>query len=193
MNRQIPALATILALLAAAAAPLPAGAAEDAEISALAVRVDGNRALVGFRLTGAFDGRFVERVQSGLPTGFTYQLELLKDRKRWYDRTLEQTSFQVVAMYDALSHEYLVNYKLGGKLVESRTASDLAQLETAMTAVDGLPAFELDGFPHAWRMLVRVRAEVGDRTLLGFIPAKATTDWRESNKFRAPNVLPEDG
>ena len=103
-----PSLCLALAVLAH-----PAAADPQAAISDLAVRVDGNRALVSFRLDDAFDQRFIERVQSGLPTGFTYRLELLKDRKRWYDRALEDTTLQIAAMYDAISREYLVNTKLG--------------------------------------------------------------------------------
>jgi hypothetical protein len=176
--------------LALLAAPTPSAAEQGPRISELSVTVDGNRAMVGFRLEGAFDDRLVERVQSGLPTGFVFQLELLKDRKRWYDRPLEESTFQVTAMYDSLSREFLVNYKLGGKLIESRMVDDLAELEAALTRVEGLPAFELDPYPRVWRLLVRVRAEVGRRTLLGFIPTKDTTDWRESNKFRTLNRLP---
>jgi Domain of unknown function (DUF4390) len=176
-------------VLAALVSPLAASG--QATLSALSVAVDGNRALVSFHLDDAFDPRFVERVQSGLPTGFTYQLELLKDRKRWYDRALEDTTFQVVAMYDALSREYLVNYKLGGKLVESRMVTDLADLEPALTRIEDLPAFDLGNVPRSWRLLVRVRAELGPRTILSFIPAKDSTEWIESNKFRSFNDLPD--
>ena len=146
--------------------------AADAAITRPRVEVEGNRALVSFELEQALDERFLERVQSGLPTGFLYRLELLKDRKRWYDRPLAETTLQVVAMYDAVSREYLVNRKLGGKLVDSRMVSDLAGLERELTRVESLPAFHLDGLPRSWRLLVRVRAEMGSRTILSIIPAK---------------------
>jgi hypothetical protein len=93
-------------------------------------------------------------------------------------------------MYDAVSREYLVNRKLDGKLVESRTVSDVADLERELTRVDALPAFHLDGLPRSWRLLVRVRAELGSRTILSIIPATVQTDWSESRKFRTNNDLP---
>lgn len=164
--------------------------AADAAITRPRVAVEGNRALVSFELDEGLDARFLERVRSGLPTGFVYRLELLKDRKRWYDRPLAETTLQVVAMYDAVSREYLINRKLGGKLVESRTVGDLESLARELTRVDSLPAFHLDGFPRSWRLLVRVRAELGSRTILSIIPAKVRTDWSESKKFRTTNVLP---
>jgi hypothetical protein len=165
-------------------------ASDDAAVTRPRVEVEGNRALVSFALEGAVDERFLERVHSGLPTGFLYRLELLKDRKRWYDRPLAETTLQVVAMYDAVSREYLVNRKLGGKLVDSRIVGDLPSLERELTRVDALPAFHLDGLPRSWRLLVRVRAEMGSRTILSIIPAKVQTDWSESRKFRTMNELP---
>lgn len=182
-------------IVLAAATLLPAlflgflAATGDAEIPPPTVEVDGNRALVSFRLEDAIDQRFLDRVHSGLPTGFLYRLELLKDRKRWYDRPLDETTLQVVAMYDAVSREYLINRKLGGKLVDSRMVSDLPALERELTRIDSLPAFQLDGLPRTWRLLVRVRAEMGSRTILSFIPAKVQTDWSESRKFRTENAL----
>ena len=181
-----PSLCVVLAVLAH-----PAAADPQAAISKLTIRVDSNRALVSFQLDHAFDQRFIERVQNDLPTSFTYRLELLKDRKRWYDRALENTTLQLAAMYDAISREYLVNTKLGGKLVDSRTFTDLAALERALTRIEGLPAFTLDDLPRSWRLLVRVQAEVGPRMILSFIPARDSTEWAESNKFRSFNDLPD--
>lgn len=179
-----------LLLLVLSLLPGLATAAGEAEISALTVEIDGNRALVSFALDRAVDEAFLERVHSGLPTGFVYRLELLKDRKRWYDRPLEETDLQVVAMYDAVAQEYLVNRKLGGKLVDSRMVADVEALERELTRIDDLPAFHLDGLPRSWRLLVRVRAETGSRTILSLIPAKVHTNWRESRKFRTRNDLP---
>ena len=63
-----PSLWVVLAALA-----LPATAEDPAQIADLTVKVDGNQVLVSFHLDNAFDQRFVERVQSGLPTGFPYR------------------------------------------------------------------------------------------------------------------------
>ena len=184
-------LALLLVVVAVAAVAALPVAAEEAELAGLAVRVDGNLARVGFDLRGAFDDEFVEQLESGLPSGFAYDLELLKDR-RWFDKTLATSQLQVVAMYDADTRGYLVNYKLDGKLVESRMVRDIAEVERAMTHVEDLPAFHLDRYPRAWRLLVRARAAVGARTVLFLLPSRAVTDWRESRNFRSLNDLPDE-
>jgi len=172
--------AALLALALAA----PAAAAAEARIADVRVALEGRRALVSFELADGFGAELRDRIESGLPTGVVYELELFKDRKRWWDRSLDHTELEVVAMYNALTREYLVNFKLDGRLIESRQVHDLSALETAMTRIEKLPAFSLEGAPRDRRLLVRVRAELGSRTVLGFIPTLAVTDWAESAKFR---------
>lgn len=160
-----------------------------ADIADLRVALAETQVVVSFRLEDAFDGKLVERVESGLPTTLSYQLELMRDRKRWFDRNLQESSLTVVGIYDAVRREYLVNTKLDGRLLESRMVHDLDALKTAMTRFDRLPAFTLEALEDDRRILVRVRAELGTAHLLGFIPSRVTTEWVESNKLRPPREL----
>jgi len=176
-RRLLPLLAL---LLAAASADRPA-------VTDVVAALDGREVRVGFRLAGAFDERVRERLEAGLPTGFVYEVELLRDRKRWWDAGLAEASLEVVAMYNALSRDYLLNVKRDGRLVESRTVRELADLERAMTEVGGLAAFAVpDRVRGRQRLLVRVRANLGSGTILGFVPAARETAWAESRKFRLP-------
>lgn len=157
-----------------------------AKISEIKVAIDGDRVLASFTLREAFDRRLSERVDSGLPTSILYRFVLDRDRKRWWDRQLRENTLEVVAMYDAVERAYAVHFKLDGKLIESRTVRDRKALEEAMTMVDQLPVFSLAGLPPGWRLLVKMQAEMGSRTILSFIPATIQTDWKESPKFRVP-------
>lgn len=168
---------------------VPGAAAADPRIRGLDVDLDGHRVLLDFRLENGFDRETAERVASGLATTFEYEFELLRDRKRWFDRPLLSASLQVVAMFDAVSQEYLVNYKLDGKLVESRMVRSLDDLRQAMTRFEDLPVFSLASLPHRWRLLVKVRALLGSRTVFSLVPTRVTTDWQESEKFWAPEEL----
>jgi hypothetical protein len=160
-----------------------------AEISELRVALAEDQVVVSFRLEDGFDDKLVERVESGLATTLIYELELRRDRKRWFDRNLEESSLTVVGIYDAVRREYLVNTKLDGRLLESRMVHDLEALKEAMTRFDRLPVFTLEPLPDDGRILVRVRAELGTAHLLGFIPSTVNTDWVDSNKLRPPDEL----
>jgi hypothetical protein len=160
----------------------------DAEISEIKIGLDGDRVLTTFTLGGAFDPRFAERVDSGLPTAILYRLQLFRDRKRWWDQRLRESTFEVVATYDAVGRAYAVHYKLNDKLIESRTVRERRALEEAMTRVEQLPAFSVAGLPREWRLLVKVEAELGSRTILSLVPVTISTSWRESPKFRPPGI-----
>ncbi|HEV8631726.1 MAG TPA: DUF4390 domain-containing protein [Thermoanaerobaculia bacterium] len=176
-----PRLLLLLALLLAPATSLPA-----AELRELAPTVVDGQVQVSFQLAGAIDDPLLARIQSGLPTGFVFEVELLRDRKHWWDDQIAGATLEVVAMYNAVSHEYLVNFKRDGKLVESRLARNRAELESAMTRFERVPLFALADLDvgRDERMLLKARAELGSKTWLAFIPVHVNTDWAESRKFR---------
>ena len=128
-----------------------------------------------------------ERIDSGLPTTLAYELELMRDRKRWWDRGVESSRLEVVAMYNAVTREYLVNTKHDGRLIGSRTVRQRDDLERSMTEFVDFPAFAVGADPEGERRdryLVRVRVDLGPGSFLGFIPVERSTPWVESNKVR---------
>ncbi|HEV8238069.1 MAG TPA: DUF4390 domain-containing protein [Thermoanaerobaculia bacterium] len=174
-------LGLVLALILLRAAPTLA-----AELRDLQPAVVDGRVEVSFQLADAFGDGVMERIQSGLPTSFVYRVTLLRDRHRWWNDELAEATLEVVAMYNAVSQEYLVNFKRDGKLVESRLARSRAELESAMTRFERVPMFttsDLQGGPGS-RFLLKARAELGSKTWLSFIPIHVDTDWTASRKFQ---------
>ncbi len=172
------------ALLIVCALATATAAHGEARLERLEAKREGRQVLVSFHLVDAFDQELRARVDSGLLTGIDYELQLSKDRKRWWDRPLQSASLQVVAMYNAVTRDYLVNVMLDGKLIESKQVHSWADLETALTRVEGMPVFSIEGVPEDWTLLVVGRAELGSRTILSIIPTHVTTPWVESNKLR---------
>ena len=156
----------------------------DAAVHGLQTAMDGNRVLASFVLTDAFDGRLARRIDSGLPTSIIYEIELHKDRKRWYDNRIDRTTLEVVTVHDAVARTYNVHFKLDGKLVESRTVRERREVEEAMTRIERMPVFTLGEETPEGRLIVKVRAILGSRTILSFIPMSIHTEWKDSNKFR---------
>lgn len=165
---------------------VPQALQADPRISNFRIEVDGQRVLVSLQLREAFDRRFVERVESGLPTPILYRFRLLGNRKNWFDERIETATLEAIAQHDAVARAYTVLFKLDGELIDSRTVRDLKGAEEAMTQIQRLPVFNLDARLAGRRLLVRAQAELGSRTLLSFIPATVNTDWEESAKFRVP-------
>lgn len=175
------AAALSVAVMAAAEGGKPA-------LSDLQVSTDGQQVSVSLRLENAFDDRLLARLDSGLPTELTYRFRLYKDRKRWWDNDIGKSSFQVIAMYNAVSREYLVNYKHDGRLTDTRVVRSLEELEQAMTVLDQVQIFTLRTLPPKAQLLVRARVELGSGTWLFVFPTTRTTDWARSRKFRPSEV-----
>jgi hypothetical protein len=87
-------------------------------------------------------------------------------------------------MYNAVTSEYLVNYKIDGELIESRVVRNQEDLERALTRFERIPIFDLEDVSSTDRMLVRVRADLGSKTGFLFLPMRVTTGWHRSRKFR---------
>ena len=150
------------------------------------VALDGQRIQVSFALVDGFDTDLLERIRTGLPSGFVFDIRLLRDRKRWFDVQIDSSRLEVVASYDAVTREYLVNTKQDGKLIESRAVRDEDELRRALTRFEAVPVFTLESGGGRRRLLIRMRAEIDSAAFLFFIPRRVATPWRYSRKFRPP-------
>ena len=155
------------------------------ELGTPRVTVVDSKVLVSVHFENAFENELIERIESGLPTGFTYEFKLQKDRRHWWDADVMTSTLEVAAMYNAVSREYLVNFKLDGRLIESRISRDLQDLENTMTRIDSLELFSLSDLPPGARLSVKARVQLGSRALFSLIPTRIETEWRESSKFVA--------
>jgi hypothetical protein len=179
----VPEVLLSLGLLMSAAQPSGTAHLED-----LQVGLQGQKLEASVRLVNAFDAEFLELIQTGLSTGFTFNFKLFADRKRWFDNEIASTDMEVAATYDAVTREYTVNYLQDGKLLETRVVRDEQELERVMTRIESVHVFSFDGSPRRRRLLVRARAELGSKTFLYLIPTTRTTGWLRSRKFNDPGT-----
>ena len=185
MNSPICRLAALAAATWVAATPV---GASDAQLAPPRVVQDGSRIFVSLTLVGGFDRALRDRLDSGLETAFEYQIELLRDRQRWLDDSLESRRLEVAATYDAITREYLVNLRLDDQLLDSRVVRSAAELERTMSEVERLAVFDFAGLPRGERLLIRARAVLGSRDGWLFFAGRDATAWQESSKFRLPRT-----
>lgn len=168
----------LFALLLAFAVPLGAQAKKPA-ISDLAAEARNSRISVRFALQHAFERDEINKaLESGLPTGFTYHVELVRKRPNWFDKRLVRTQIEVVCSYNSVTREYLLNYRRDRRLVRSETFSDLEQLRRRMTTIDEPELFDAGRY-RPYKLAVRVRADVMRGFLLHMIPVDVSTPWEE--------------
>ncbi|HEX7832906.1 MAG TPA: DUF4390 domain-containing protein [Thermoanaerobaculia bacterium] len=173
MRAPVLALLLLTATFVAADPPNP-------EIRNLAASATTGKVSVRFTLDGVFqNGEMVEALKSGLPTSFTYVIEIFRDRPNWFDDGIASARVEVITTYNSLTREYLLNYRRDRHLVRSETFTDLGQLERAMTSIDEHDLFDV-GARKAYKLKVRVKADLMRGWLMYVIPWEVSTGWRES-------------
>ena len=166
-------LAFVLALLVAAG-PV------DPSIDHLSASGANGEVDVRFSLAHAFDReQTIQSLQSGVPTSLTYIVELFRKRPLWFDEGVGRSRIEVIATFNSVTREYLLNYRRDRKLVRSETFSDLDALQHAMTHIDDPKLFDI-GRRVPYKLVVRVKADLMKGWVLYFIPWEVSTRWKEA-------------
>ncbi|HVS33578.1 MAG TPA: DUF4390 domain-containing protein [Thermoanaerobaculia bacterium] len=163
-------------LLLLTASTVFAGEPRIREMSAVA---ENGKVSVRFRMMDAFtNGEVVEALQSGLPTSFTYVVDIFRDRPNWFDDGIARTRIEVICTFNSVTREYLLNYRRDRKLVRSETFTDLAMLEARMTTVEEMDLFEI-GDRKPWKLKVRAKADLMRGWLFYVVPWEVSTGWHD--------------
>ncbi len=164
------------------------GAAEP-RIESLSATAASGKVSVQFVLADAFgNGEMIQALESGLPTSFTYELEIYRDRPNWFDESVDRSRIEVICTFNSVTREYLLNYRRDRKLMRSETFSDLAALKKAMTTVDERELFDI-GERRPYKMRVRVRADLMRSWRFYVVPWEVTTRWR-ATRVQCPECKP---
>ena len=154
--------------------------AADPKIENLTAGAASNgRITVRFNLVNGFDRpQIVQGLQSGVPTSFTYIIEIYRDRPNWFDEGIDRSRIEVITTFNSVTREYLMNYRRDRKLVRSETFSDLGTLQQRMTTIDEPDLFDV-GKQRPYKLRVRAKADLMRGWALYFIPWNFSTRWRD--------------
>jgi len=137
---------------------------EEAGIDGVAITREGNLQ-VSFNVTNVFTGDVEEAVASGIPTSFSFTVELHRKRGLWFDRTVVKRRFSHTVKYDTLREEYSVTLEEKGPAAVA--TKDGAAMQEMMTTVDNLHLLPLDKLKRGKRYRLALRVE-GDAVHLPF-------------------------
>lgn len=167
------AFAILLSLLAGSAL------AADAKIEELTASASGGKVSVQFTLTNAFAREeTIQALQSGMPTAFTYIIEIYRARPNWFDEGIGRSRIEIIATFNSVTREYLMNYRRDRRLVRSETFSDLATLQHRMTTINEADLFDI-GNRRPYKLRVRAKADLMRGWFLYFVPYEVSTRWRD--------------
>lgn len=169
---------------------LPAVAlAAEPSIENLTASAANGKVSVHLTLANGFDRpETIQALQSGIPTAFTYTVEIYRDRPNWFDEGIGRSHIEIIATFNSVTREYLMNYRRDRRLVRSETFTDLPTLEKRMTTIDEPDLFDI-GSRRPYKLRVRAKADFMRDYLLYFIPRDMSTRWR-SARVSAPEAKP---
>lgn len=154
--------------------------AADPQIENLAATAENGKVNVRFSMAHAFEKEeLIEGLQSGLPTSFTYVIEMYRDRPNWFDDGIVSSRVEVISTFNSVTREYLLNYRRDRKLVRSETFGEFSALAARMTTIDERELFDIAG-RKAHKLKVRVRANLRRGWKWYIIPWQFSTAWRET-------------
>lgn len=160
--------------------------AADPAIDTLIAKAANHQVSVRFTMAHAFDrAETIQGLQSGVPTTLTYIVEIFRDRPLWFDEGISRERIEVIATFNSLTREYLLNYRRDHKLVRSETFNDLPSLQRAMTTIDESNLFDIGKRPP-YKLRVRVKADLMRGWLLYFIPWEFSTRWKTARVAAPP-------
>ncbi len=131
-------------------------AAGEPDIAVTPIARDG-QVLVSFDLSDAFTVDVREAIQSGLPTTFSYDVELRRGAA-WVDRTVAAVTITATVRFDNLTRRYQLSRSVDGRIEDARPTEAIDAVQGWMTHFDRIPVSATSGLEANGEYYVRVRA-----------------------------------
>ena len=157
----------LLALLIPLIASAPIIAADVVRVTSLARE---GRVWVSFELADGVTPEVRDAIRSGLPTTFTYGIEMRRSMPFWPDRTMAAVTIAVSVTYDNLTRRHQLSRSLDGRLEDTRVTEDEAEVRRWLTSFDRVPLFTTSGLEANTEYYVRVLARSQPRDTWFFWP-----------------------
>ena len=146
-------------------------AADAPDISVTPISRDG-QVVVSFEMTDAFTPEVSDAIQSGLPTTFSYDVELR--RNGLLERTVASVTISATVRFDNLTRRYQMSRMVDGRLEDARPTEDQAAVRVWMTRFERLPLSATAALETNGEYSVRVRAHTRPHNAWFFWPWSGT-------------------
>jgi hypothetical protein len=146
MVKKLISFVTVLLVLSAWAPTRATG--EEAQIRDILITTQGYQVLVYARLTNCFTKDMEAAIMAGVPTTFTFLLNLYQQRSGWPDKKISDSVITHTIKYDSLKKTFYVSSSLDRDPVLFR---DLESAKRAMSEFNGsipLPSDLRKNLPH---------------------------------------------
>ena len=156
-------------------------------ISNVLISKNSQNISLAFDIKGAFTKEIEDAIKSGIPTPFTFIVELYRERSFWFNEKLAELKFKHIVQYDTLKAEYEL-------IIEEKAAQDkiiklkdLPQVKEVMSKVEGISVSISETPQKGSKYILKIKAKLDTVNL--FFPLNYMlffvsfwdfeTDWHE--------------
>jgi len=143
--------------------------ADGQDLSVTPLARDG-QVLVSFELNEGLTQEVRDAIQSGLPTSFSYELELRRGTATWFDRTIAGVTITATVRFDNLTRRYQMSRTLDGRVEDARPTEDQDAVRRWMTRFEHVPVSTTSALEANGEYYIRVRARTQPRSTWSIWP-----------------------
>jgi hypothetical protein len=175
-RRRLARLAALSVGLACAAVSLAAAqdvtAKPDTEDAVIVVApiARGDTILVSFSTSRALTPSIAQAIESGLPTTFTYDVELRRPSFFWFDKLVASARIAATVRFDPLTRRYHVTLLQDGRVAEERATDRPDEVRRWVSVFERLPLFTTRELTEHTDYAVQVRGRTTPRRTWSFWP-----------------------
>jgi hypothetical protein len=141
------------------AVPIPAAFADSPNIVNIGVATKGRYVVINARLIDGFTEKITEAIESGVPMGFTFEIELRKENTAWVDSLLSSNTIRHKIQFDPLKKAY--RFSEVGKNVRRKVITrKMSRYQKLMLTLKDIPIAPLFRLNPDEKYYVRVKADL---------------------------------
>ena len=156
--------------LAPAVGAQQAAESGDNAIITVAPQARGDSIIVSFSTPRAVTPAIEQAIASGLPTTFTYDVELRRPSTFWFDKLVDSARIAVTVRFEPLTRRYHVTLLQDGRVAEERTTDHVEDVRRWVSTFERLPLFTTRELQEHTTYDVRVRGRTSPRHTWSFWP-----------------------
>jgi hypothetical protein len=119
--------------------------------------------LVSFELSNALTPEVRDTIQSGLPTTFSYEIDVTRETTAWFKRTMASVTVTSRVQFDNLTRRYHLSRTIDGRLDDTRQTDDQEAMSRWLTRFDLVPVLLTSTLEKNGEYAVRVRVQKSPR------------------------------
>ena len=151
--------AFILGFFLFIAVPIPSAFADSPNIVNIGVATKGKYVVMNARLIDGFTEKITEAIESGVPMGFTFEIELRKQNTAWVDSLVSSNTIRHKIQFDPLKKAY--RFSEVGKNVRRKVITrKMSRYQKLMLTLKDIPIAPLFRLNPDEKYYVRVKADL---------------------------------